>query len=179
MHNGDTCRYLPLHTSVDILPMHSSVDIYLCLQFQIFPYAYTCRYFPMQTPVDISLCIYLQIFTYVDTCRYLPMQTPVDISLCIHLQIFTYAYTCRYFPMQTPVDISLCRHLQIFTYGGIQCQLLVHLLHAPCVEFADLGVVHHRNRVVLANDTLGCPLNTLWGCPGLIYILGWVALQHR
>lgn len=67
----------------------------------------------------------------------------------------------------------------LLTVIAILIQLLVHLFHPLDVDARALAVVHHRQRVLLADDALGGLLYAERRVPGLVDVPDWEVLQHR
>lgn len=70
-------------------------------------------------------------------------------------------------------------HQFLLTVTAILIQLLIYLFHPLDVDARALTVVHHRQRVFLADDALGGVLYTKGRVPGLVNVPGWEVLQHR
>lgn len=67
----------------------------------------------------------------------------------------------------------------LLTVTAILIQLLIHLFHPLDVDARVLAVIHHRQRVLLADDALGGVLYTERRVPGLVNVPDWEVLQHR
>jgi len=66
----------------------------------------------------------------------------------------------------------------LLTVAAIFIQLLVHLFHPLDVDARALAVVHHRQRVLLADDALGRVLYTERRVPGFVNVPGREVFQH-
>ena len=66
----------------------------------------------------------------------------------------------------------------LLTVIAILIQLLVHLFHPFDIDAWALVVIHHRQRVLLADDALGSVLYTERRVPGLVNVPGREVLQH-
>jgi len=67
----------------------------------------------------------------------------------------------------------------LLTVTAIFIQLLVHLFHPLDIDARTLAVVHHRQRVLLADDALGRVLYTERRVPGFVNVSGRKVFQHR
>lgn len=62
---------------------------------------------------------------------------------------------------------------------AVLIQLLVHLFHPLDIDTRNLVVIHHRQRIILADDAFGGVLYAKRCVPRFVNIPGWKVLQHR
>lgn len=74
-------------------------------------------------------------------------------------------------PMSPPV----CFLIEV----SVLYELLVHLLHSLDVRATRYRVVHHGQRVVLADHAFRRLLHVFRRSPRLVYVLSWHVLQDR
>lgn len=73
----------------------------------------------------------------------------------------------------------LCAESRQFLLTAVLIQLLIHLLHPLDVDARSLVVIHHRQRVLLADDAFGGVLYAKRRIPRFMDIPGRKVLQHR